>query len=67
MKEVDSGNLYESQTNEFTSLWKDIRSTKSIINKLNYLFMPPGWSHNGNNIMAKQLREEALLKIKNTV
>jgi len=29
--------------------------------------MPPGWSHNGNTIMAKQLREEALLKIKKTV
>ena len=63
MKEVASGNLYDTQFNEFIGLWKDIKSTKSIINKLKYLFMPPGWSHKGETISAKKLREEALLEI----
>jgi len=63
LKEVDSGNLYDTQANEFLGLWKDIRSTKSILNKIKYIVMPPGWSPNGDTLMAKELRKEALLQI----
>ena len=63
MKEVDSGNLYDTQVNEFIGLWNDVKSTKNIINKLKYLIMPPGWSHKGETISANVLRQEALLEI----
>ena len=55
-KEVNSGNLYESQMTEFKHLWKDIRSTSKISDKIKYILMPPGWNHYGTGLLAKDLR-----------
>jgi beta-lactamase class A len=35
--------FWEAQTHEFKSLFEDMRNTKSIKNKIKYLFMPPSW------------------------
>jgi len=63
MKEIDSGDLIESQFSEFRSLFKDIGSTKSIASKLKNLIMPPGWNPNGNSIFAVTLRNEAIMEL----
>jgi len=63
MKEVDSGNLYEVQTNEFVGLWRDIRAANSLVDKVKYIIMPPGWNHNGNSVLADELRKAALSKM----
>ena len=43
---------------EWKELWKDLRKKTSLTNRLRYLFMPPGWSHDGSTKTASQLRKE---------
>ncbi len=45
---------------EWLNLGKDLKKNISLRNKIKYLFMPPGWSHDGSSKTAKQLREELL-------
>ncbi|MBL0145472.1 MAG: sterol desaturase family protein [Chitinophagaceae bacterium] len=41
---------------EWQSIGKDLKKRTSFINKLKYLFMPPGWSHDGSTQTAKEMR-----------
>jgi sterol desaturase/sphingolipid hydroxylase (fatty acid hydroxylase superfamily) len=43
---------------EWESIGKDLKKKTSVSNKLKYLFMPPGWSHDGSTKTAKELRKE---------
>ncbi len=43
---------------EYGSIWKDFQKTESFINKIKYLILPPGWSHDGSSKTAKQLQKE---------
>jgi sterol desaturase/sphingolipid hydroxylase (fatty acid hydroxylase superfamily) len=43
---------------EWQSIGQDLRKKTSLLNKLKYLLMPPGWSHDGSTKTAKELREE---------
>lgn len=43
---------------EWKSIGKDLGKKTSFTNKLKYLFMPPGWSHDGSSKTAKELRDE---------
>lgn len=45
---------------EWKNLFADLRKKTSFLNKLKYIFMPPGWSHDGSTKTAKQLREELI-------
>jgi sterol desaturase/sphingolipid hydroxylase (fatty acid hydroxylase superfamily) len=42
---------------EWQSIGKDMRKKISLRTRLKYLFMPPGWSHDGSSKTAKQMRE----------
>lgn len=59
-KDVDSENLYLTQTDEFYSLWNDIKSTNCLRFKLKYMLMPPGWNHHTGGVTADTIRKEAL-------
>lgn len=41
---------------EWQAIAKDLKKQTSLRNKLKYLFMPPGWSHDGSTQTAAQLR-----------
>lgn len=43
---------------EWASIGDDLKKNTSLVNKLKYLFMPPGWSHDGSTKTAKELRKE---------
>lgn len=44
---------------EWSNLWKDMRRKDlGWKQKWNYLFGPPGWSHDGSRLTSKQLRQE---------
>jgi sterol desaturase/sphingolipid hydroxylase (fatty acid hydroxylase superfamily) len=43
---------------EWRVLGQDLKKNTSFKNKLKYLFMPPGWSHDGSSKTAKELRKE---------
>ena len=45
---------------EWRNLGKDLSKKISFSNRLRYLFMPPGWSHDGSTKTASQLRKELL-------
>jgi sterol desaturase/sphingolipid hydroxylase (fatty acid hydroxylase superfamily) len=43
---------------EWKSIRKDLSKKVSFSTKLKYLFMPPGWSHDGSTKTANELRKE---------
>ncbi|HQW92372.1 MAG: sterol desaturase family protein [Chitinophagaceae bacterium] len=42
---------------EWKSMAKDVSKTSTFTTKLKYIFMPPGWSHDGSSKTAVQLRK----------
>ncbi len=43
---------------EWRDIAKDLKKDLPLFTKLKYVFMPPGWSHDGSRKTSKQLREE---------
>ncbi len=43
---------------EWKNIAADFRKDTSFVNKLKYLIMPPGWSHDGSTKTASELRKE---------
>jgi hypothetical protein len=43
---------------EWKNIASDLQKKTSLPNKLKYLFMPPGWSHDGSSKTARELRKE---------
>ncbi|TAE97586.1 MAG: sterol desaturase family protein [Runella slithyformis] len=41
-------------------LWEDIKTAPGLANKFLYIFMPPGWQHDGNGMTARDVRKEYL-------
>lgn len=42
---------------EIIELVKDVIHAPGIVNKVKYVFMPPGWSHNGENLTTRFIQE----------
>lgn len=43
---------------EWQSIFKDFKKAKGLKTKWNYLFQPPGWSHDKSTLTSQQLREK---------
>ena len=43
---------------EWIKIGKDLKRPVGLLNKIKYIFMPPGWSHDGSTKTSKQLRAE---------
>lgn len=43
---------------EWQAIGHDLKKKTPLLTKLKYLFMPPGWSHDGSSKTASQLRKE---------
>ena len=56
-RDVDVESWRDVQFGEVKLLWQDVRAAPGPKNKLAYLFMPPGWSHNGDHKMASTLKQ----------
>jgi sterol desaturase/sphingolipid hydroxylase (fatty acid hydroxylase superfamily) len=57
---IDAGNFLDVYFGEIRLLWLDVRKAPGIRNKLLYLFMPPGWNHEGNEKTAHSIRQAFL-------
>jgi len=44
---------------EWGNLARDVYRTSGILNKLRYIFAPPGWSPDGSTLTTDEMREEA--------
>ena len=52
------GNPFNHVTHEWKGMLKDLKRNIPLKDKLKYLFMPPGWSHDGSTKTADQLRRD---------
>ena len=57
-KPTNSHNPAKIIFHEWHSLASDLKKKQSFASRLKYLFMPPGWSHDGSSKTAKEMREE---------
>ncbi len=56
---IHTYNPIEIATHEYKALWNDVKNAPGLLNKIKYLLMPPGWSHDGKSKTSKQLQSEA--------
>lgn len=57
---IKSGNFIDMYFGEIIELIRDVWSAPGLSNKLAYIIMPPGWSHDGDHKTAKIARENYL-------
>lgn len=53
---IESYNVFYIASHEYISLWKDVKRAPAFTDKLKYIFYPPGWSHDGENLTSKYLQ-----------
>jgi len=59
-REMNSGNFMDVYFGEIVALAKDVARAPGILNKIKYIFMPPGWHHSGEHQTAKIVRANYL-------
>jgi sterol desaturase/sphingolipid hydroxylase (fatty acid hydroxylase superfamily) len=59
---INSGNFIDVYFGEIIHLAKDVIKSPGLLNKLKYIFYPPGWSHQTGYQTAKIIRETYLTK-----
>lgn len=62
-REINSGSFIQVYFGEIIYLTKDVIYAPGILNKLRYIFYPPGWSHKSDSKTAKMIRDSYLKKI----
>jgi sterol desaturase/sphingolipid hydroxylase (fatty acid hydroxylase superfamily) len=55
---IHTYNLFKIAFHEFQNIWRDVKDAPNLKTKLAYIFMPPGWSHDGRSKTSEQLRKE---------
>jgi sterol desaturase/sphingolipid hydroxylase (fatty acid hydroxylase superfamily) len=51
-------------THEWQEIAKDLKKSRSLKDKMNYLFRAPGWSHDGSTKTSKELQREYNLPLR---
>lgn len=55
---IKSYNLFDVEFHEWKNMLKRVWNSNSLKNGLNYLIMPPGWSHDKSTLTTKELRKK---------
>jgi len=55
---IDSYSPLVIASHEFKAIWKDVKRADKFLDKLKYIFMPPGWTHDGENQTSKYLQSK---------
>lgn len=55
---IHTYNPFKIAGHEYINLYHDVKRAKSWKDKLRYIFMPPGWSHDGEDLRARTLRKQ---------
>ncbi len=61
---IKNGNFLDAYFGEIALLAKDVYNAPTLKDKVLYIFMPPGWHHEGNHKTAKIVRDEYLAQLK---
>lgn len=59
-RKIDTNSFLDVYFGEIYYLWKDIVAAPGLLNKLKYLFMAPGWRHDGEPRTASVIRRQFL-------
>lgn len=59
-REMRPNSFVDVYFGEFSSLWRDFRAAPNLRDKLLYIVLPPGWSHEGKHKTAAVMRREYL-------
>ena len=62
-KNIDTYNPAKVATHEYAAIFRDVKRAKNWKDKLKYIFLAPGWSHDGEDKRAKTLRKKADLRL----
>jgi hypothetical protein len=54
-KDIATHNVLRVGFHEVAAIGRDVARAPGLRAKLGYLFAPPGWSHDGSSLTAKQL------------
>ena len=57
-REMNPNSFIDVYFGEIVALWRDFRAAPGLRNKLFYLVLPPGWSHEGKHRTATIVRHE---------
>ncbi len=57
-KNINSFHPVKVVFHEWQGIVNDLKQAPNLKTALNYLIKPPGWSHNGRSLTAKQMREK---------
>ena len=61
-REINSGSFIQVYFGEIIHLTRDVIKAPGLLNKIRYIFYPPGWSHESGYRTAKMIRESYLNK-----
>lgn len=61
---LDSSNIWHVQFMLWKDLWLDVRNAPTILDKIKYVFMPPGWNHINGGKKASAYRSNGWTKRK---
>ena len=60
---VRANDFWDVYIGELPLLWTDIKSAKCLIDKIKYVFMPPGWRPDAPHLTAKYLKKGFLANV----
>ena len=60
-KNITSYRPIDVATHEYQAIWKDVRRASRWQDKLKYIFLAPGWSHDGEDRRSEVLRRQAVI------
>ena len=55
-KNIDGNRVWTVLAHEYAGIWRDVKRADNWGDKFRYLFLAPGWSHDGQDKRAKVLR-----------
>jgi len=61
---VKTRSFWDMYFGEFVCLARDVARAPGLLNKVLYIFMPPGWSHTGDHKTARVLRRQGILTVR---
>jgi sterol desaturase/sphingolipid hydroxylase (fatty acid hydroxylase superfamily) len=56
VKQLESDRIWDIQTSGAQWLWGEMKTASRLPDKLRYLWMPPGWRHDGCHLTTAQIR-----------
>ena len=55
---IKTYNLFDVEFHEWKNMLHRVWNSDTLKNSLNYLIMPPGWSHDKSTLTTKELRKK---------